>query len=78
MLLEVEWGPAGGPGCGLLPGQPRCPPTMTYSQKVETDAMVPITCGAKDTQIFGEILEVGPTPAPHQSNCAIEGRRKSV
>jgi len=57
--LKVEWGPAGGPGCGLLPGQPRCPPTMTYSTKVDTDAMVPITCGVKDTQIFGEILEVG-------------------
>jgi hypothetical protein len=26
--LRVEWGPAAGKGCGMAPGQTRCPPTM--------------------------------------------------
>merc|ERR1719337_243625 len=56
--VKVEWGPLAGPGCGLLPGQPRCPSTMIYAQRGGMDIMVPTTCGQKNTQIFGEILQV--------------------
>jgi hypothetical protein len=74
--VKVEWGPLAGPGCGLLPGQPRCPSTMIYAQRGGMDIMVPTTCGQKNTQIFGEILQVASwegsytNVVPVESECA--------
>jgi hypothetical protein len=74
--IKVEWGPMTGPGCGMLPGQTRCPSTMIYSQRGGSDIMVPTTCGQKNTQIFGEILQVASwegsytNVVPVESECA--------